>query len=1020
VAWFLLLLAAGPAAVALEPVELLSRIRSPTLAPDGAVSLRNVELDMGPAIFEVQRGILFPGEPIAGRTVELVFIGQARFHLDAPDPIEAGQLELFTGERSLEAPVEEAVLVLANQEAVAELLRRPPPREIRGELLERAEGIHRRWLDRAERRGAGIESAIFKLLVGDQAFQQYFALWCHSFELGDFVYQLDPEEQEQVTLASFRPLELTNWERMRLRHELRVQQRKGRWLDLRVQDLGSWDVWLSTAWKPSMGPPLPGNVGFESEHYELDVKLERRSLELRGRARLSLTAESDGRRIVRLELMRDLAVSDVEDGRGRDLFFFRSGDEIAVLLPEPSTAGERLTLDVTYGGRALEWVRGKTHNLKDTSLWYPHCGTVDRATYDVTLRWPKKYDVVASGRLEESGREGRYLWERRRLDLPGIAFSFAVGSFIVEHERSGDTDITLAFGRETRARNEPQLRAQMLETVSNALAFYESAFGEYPLDEITLVTVPRDFSQSYPGFVTLADSMVKYPNPLGASATWTRNTTIAHELAHQWWGNKVGWWSYRDQWLSEGMANYSALLYDSKVTGEDDRLAVMSAGWRNSLSKTTIEGRTIESLGPIVLGSRLNSTRARNGYRTIVYRKGAVVLAMLARAVGEDQFLQMLRSLADAAQHRVVTTEMFIKALERMSGRDLEGFSRQYVYGTGIPEVYYGYDLQPIESGGWAVQGEARLLFTPHYRYDIVHAESGWDVLRRQWPQSDAGPTTMMVPYQVTLEGEPVRSATRRGRPTRPRQTGQVVLEGRRDGFRIETDRRPVDVRLDPRGELLAWFYSAQGHPKRFLHYEAEDLAAAGELAAAESRYLEALASPAEAATRDPLASGSDGEGIQGRVQDVKIRLALTRVYLDQGRLDEAEQALDAIDGELETWDRMMFRMQRDALRSRLEILNGDFEPAYKRLKKTLRLASPRRVRVPWRNLMLQLQLNTERAAVTEAYSLLAIAAHETGNRNVFRWALSEARDRRVDVSALEPFEAATAPHDGALDRAQR
>jgi tetratricopeptide (TPR) repeat protein len=377
----------------------------------------------------------------------------------------------------------------------------------------------------------------------------------------------------------------------------------------------------------------------------------------------------------------------------------------------------------------------------------------------------------------------------------------------------------------------------------------------------------------------------------------------------------------------------------------------------------------------------------------------------------------MLRSLADAAQHRVVTTEMFIKALEWVSGRDLEGFSRQYVYGTGIPEVYYGYDLERKDSGGWAVQGEAHLLFTPHYRYDIVRAESGWDVLRRRWPQFETGRTTMMVPYQIALEGEPAQASARQGRPDRPRQSGQVVLEGRQDGFRIETDRRPVDVRLDPRGELLAWFYSAQGHPKRFRHYEAEDLAAAGELSAAESRYLEALESPAEADTRDPLSSRPDEDGIQGRVQDVKIRLALTRVYLDQGRLEESEEALDGIDRELETWDRMMFRMQRDALRSRLEILSGDYEPAYKRLKKTLRLASPRRARVPWRNLMLQLQLNTERAAVTEAYSLLAIAAHETGNRNVFLWALSEARARRVDVSALEPFESL---EEGVVERAHR
>jgi len=1001
----LVCLALVTSASATEPAELLARIRAPTLAIDSAVSLRNVQLQMGPGVFDVQQGVIFPGDPIAGQVVELVFIGQARFRLEPPDEIEAGQLELFTGERSLDAPVEEAVLVLANPAAVAKLLERPAPREIRAELRERAERIHRDWLDRTERRSAGIEAALFKLLIGDEAFRQYFALWCNSFELGDFVYQLDPEEQEQITLASFRPVELTSWERLRLRHQLRVQQRKGRWLDVRVEDLGSWDVWLSTSWTPTEGPPLPGRVGFESRHYELDVKLRRNNLRLEGRARLDLVAETGGRRVVRLELAHDLEVRGVVDARGRELFFFRTGDEVAVLLPEAPRAGESLKLDVTYEGHVIEWVARRSFNVLDTALWYPHCGAIDRATYDVTLHWPKKFDLMSSGRLVASGREGRYLWERRRLDVPSIAVSFAIGDYVIDRERVGDTTITVALGRSPKVKITPELRAQMMHTAGDALTYFEEIFGDYPLDEITLVTVPRKFSQSYTGFVTLAASMIEFPDPVGGSAAWTRDTTIAHELAHQWWGNAVGWRSYRDQWLSEGMANYSALLYDSKRTGMDDRLAVMSAGWRDSLSRTTIEGRTIESLGPVVLGNRLNSTRARNGYRTIVYRKGAVVLAMLARAVGEDRFLQMLNSLADAAQHKVLTTETFLMALERMSGMDLEGFARQYIYGTGIPEVYYGYDLEHGEDGRWAVRGEARLMFTPHYRYEIVRDEGAWDVLRRQWPRAEDGPTTLMVPYLVTLESGTHEEAEGNDKP-RLRQSGQLALEGREDGFRIETDERPIDVRLDPRGEILAWFYSASTHPKRFLHYEAEDLAASGELSSAEVRYLEALESPAETDKIDPLNRRPGDNAIQGHVQDLRIRLALARLYLDQGRATEAEQALDRIDDDTEETGRSIFRMQRDALRGRLEIMRGEYDRAHKRLKKTLRLASPRRMRVPWRNLILQIQLNTERAAVTEAWSLLAIAAHETGDDETFALALGEARGRGVDVSTLEPDEA--------------
>ena len=990
-------------AAAADPAWLLSQIRSTTLDPSGAVSLRDVELELGPARFKIAHGILFPAKTTDGRTVETVFIGQARFLLDAPDEIEAGQLELFTGERSMDAPVETAVLVLLNETTLAELLSHPAPRDVRPELLDRAHEIHRRWLNDAERRGAGVEAAIFKSLVGDAAFRNYFALWCESYALGAFVYQLDPEDQEQITLASFQKLDMTNWERARLKHHIRVQQRKGRWLDVRVQDLGSWDVWLSTDWSPE-GAPLSGIVGFEAEHYDLDVTIKRRSMTLDGRARMKLRVESSGRRVVRLELARDLQVQDVVDGEGRELFFFRSGDETVVLLPEPSVAGRSLALDVTYSGHALKWIKRKGYDLESTSNWYPHCGTVDRATYEVRLRWPRRLQLAASGRVVESGRGGGYRWERRRLDMPSIAFSFVLGDFVVDRATIGHVDLTVAFNRKVRAKITPELRRRTLDTVARALEYFEQIFGPYPLDELTVVTVPRSFSQSYLGFVTLADSLVEAADPLSDEASWRRDTTIAHEMAHQWWGNLVGWWSYRDQWLSEGMANYSALLFESRESEDSDRLAVMSAGWRKTLSRKTLDGRTIESLGPIVLGNRLNSSRARNGYRTIVYRKGAVVLAMLARAVGEPQFLQMLNSLLNVAANQVMTTEGFIKSMEKMSGLDLEGFAGQFVYGTGIPEVYYGYDLSPGEHGRWTLQGEARLLSAPRYRYEIVRTADGrWDLTRHSGPYPPRGPTTLMVPYRVTFSDSEVgeESRTERRKP-RAHQNGQLFLHGRRDGFAIETEQQPIDLKLDPRGEILAWFYSEDLHPKRVLRYQAQDLAAEGRLEEAEARYFEALRSPADSGNIDPLAPAG-GPRIQRRTEDLKIRLDLVRLYMEQGRAAIAMAALDEIDQEVEATDELLFKMQRQALRGRMEIRQRNYEAAFKRLKKTLSLASPRQDRAPVRKVLWRLRLSAERAAVTEAFSLLAIAAHETGKLDELRWALREARDRGVDVSLLEP-----------------
>lgn len=981
-----------PAAAEPGPAELLEDIRSTRPDIPAMVSVRQVEIALGSTRFEIERGVLVPAKTRNGKILELLFVGQARVRLEAPDDIEAGQLELFTGERSLEAPVEEAVLVLANPKAVEALLASPAPHELRPELASRVLDLYDRWLGGAERRRAGVEANIFKALIGDRVFADYFAVWCRSFELGDFVLQLDPEDVEPITLASFRPAELQGWERARLRHQIRVQQRKNRWLNLRLEDLGSWDVWLSTAWGPQAGPALPGNVGFETKHYELDVRLKKDRLWLDGRAKLDLEVQTSGRRVVRLELFGDLRVRQITDKEGRELFFFRSGDEVVVHLPEPSRAGERMTLEVVYDGRALHWIRPGLFDLEETDSWYPHCGTVDRATYDVTLRWPKGLDLVAGGRFVAAGRAGDYRWERRALDVPSIAFSFMLGGFLVERQRVGHVDVSLAFAHDAKNKPTRELREQALATVADALNYFEQTFGPYPLAELVVVTVPRPYSQSYLGFITLAESVFRQPDPLSPSSRWQRKTTIAHELAHQWWGNLVGWWSYRDQWLSEGMANYSALLYNGHRSAVDsNRLALMSAGWRDSLSLPTSGGQTIESLGPIVLGNRLNSSRASDAYRTIVYRKGAVVLAMLARAVGEEQFIPMLHALAESASGQVLTTESFLDSVERMSGMDLEDFARQFVYGTGIPEVFYAYDSQPAENGGWTLEGEARLLAAPRYGHKIVHTADGrLDVERTTDLKPGARPSALVVPYHVRGD----ETATARG--------GQLFLKGHRASFSIATDFEPIDLRFDPRGEILAWFYSEQHDPKRVLRYQAEELAIEKRWDEAEARYGEALRLPADPTQRvDPLRPPPREPRVDGHLENLRIRLSLVRLHILRDRLDEAAAELGAFEDTLGGDERDLLRMEREVLWARLDMRRGDLPAALRRLKRTLRSAAPPRDHRDWRDLPLPMQISSERLAMTEAYALLAVAAHEIGADADLAWALGEARERGADVSLL-------------------
>jgi hypothetical protein len=998
----------GPDAWAtVDPAALLAAVRHNRLDAARAVELRDTEIPIGIARLRVEHALLIPTRPIDGRTVEFVLLGSAWFEVDPPDEIEAGQLELFTGRRKMDARIDAAVLVFVDQQQVASWLSGPAAEELDQESWEQAEATYARWLDSVERRTTGAEAGIFKAIYGDTAYRDYFAVWCLGREAGEWVYTYDPEDAEQLTIAAFNRPQVNGWDRVRLARHIRFQQRKGRYLGMRLEDLGAWDIWLSTPWSPRAVSDH-GSFGFETRHYELKVRVLRNSLELEGEATLHLETTVPGRRTVSLELFRDLEIASVRDGSGRELYTFRSGPEVLVCLPDLTVAGQQLLLRVEYSGRVLEW-RGKgTYDLIKTDGWYPHCGSIDRATYDVTLHWPRKYDLLAGGKLVDSGEHGRYRWQRRVLDIPSIAFSFVVGKYDIVERQIDDTRLRLAFSRSV-GKPTPTVRERTVDVISRSLAFLEEAFGPYPLDELTVVILPRGYSQSFLGFVVLNDTIAGAaavePYTTGQSS---RETTIAHELAHQWWGNLVGWWSYRDQWLSEAMANYAGMLFHVRSSGGGTALlAEMSAGWRAALERKIDDGRTIESLGPIVLGSRLNSSRAANGYGAIVYRKGAVVLAMLARAVGEERFLEMLRSLVDSSMGEVITTADFVSSIERMSGLDLGGFAQQYVYGTGIPRVYYEYEVgrDETEQNAWRLHGEARRLIEARYSSRVEHrADGSWDVVRSAEPEGTRRGTAVMVPFRIVPRTQEVVANNSDQTPSA--QTGRLMLSGTSAQFVIESQVEPDRLIFDPWGEILAHFYSFDSRPKRVARYRGQDLLLEGRPGAAERELLGALDQPLGAATGQAGVPWLWDAEAEERQENASIRLTLARLYIDQGQDDRAEQQMIVADELLaeRVWDR---RLERQVLWARLELRDGRPESVYKRLKPTLGLALTGRGRS--RDRQTQLQLRAERLALTDAYALLAVAAYQTRHMTDYEWALAGALEQGVDMSQLVPV-ARTAP----------
>jgi len=960
------LVAGAVRAQAPDPAALQAAIAGARLDPARAVTLKNVKLGIGLGKLSLDDGVLIPATAVGGKTIEMVFLGKGRIEVEPPDSIEAGQLELFTGGSHLDEEFKEAVLVVGQDAAVSAVLRRPAAAPD-AELARRAEALYADWRKKGEWKYMSVERGMLLNALRDPVAAGYFAAWFRGGGLGDIFYCVQPGEREQVTVGHFIPIEATDKEKRKLVKQISREQRKGRLLGVEVDDLGQWDTWLSASLRTAAGKPAPGAPTYEPKKYILDVNLTERDLRLTGKARIDLEPVIAGSRAVSLTLPSDFQVAKVTDPGGAPLFYLRKEGELTVILPQAPPPGGAAAVVVEYSGRPVDkdW---NLFTLLDTMGWYPHAGAVDRAPYDVTFHWPKGLELVSSGHRMDGGESpDGTRWERRALDYPAFGFSFEVGRFRIETAQAGHVAVRFAFGNGSGWTGRG-VREEVMKAVTDSLQFYEEKFGPYPLDELTVTTANRNFSQGMLGFVTLANGVM---NDLGV---WNRffgvedrRLVIAHEVAHQWWGDQVGWTSYRDQWISEAMAGYAALLFgkerlDDKYSGVD-----LTSGWRSELTASLPDGRSLESVGPVVLGARLFSSHSDDAYEAIVYKKGAVILDMLARGLGAENFPKILKQIVKVENGRTISTEDFFTLIERITSQDLKAFTSQFVYATGLPQVLYNYRFEKNDKG-WVVKGEARQDTAHRFHYKVVKTPRGtFDVAAEAVREVDVQQSTLVVPVDLEVyDPKNGKGKGKNGANTIVR--GNILVKGESTPFEIPVEQEPKAFYLDQHAKVFGLFFDESRHPKRTLYYRGLKAAVEGKAGEAVALYDKALSTEEPPPDTGETVYYADLQ-FERRVINAQIELGRARLLLDQGKDDEADAALGRVD-----------RLLRDSeeyklLQARLDVRRGNYDKAFQRLRKG--------------------------QESSEGYALMAISARATGHKEELDKALKKARENGADVSLL-------------------
>jgi hypothetical protein len=639
-------------------------------------------------------------EPAAnGRCTGLIFEGDGQFTMTVPDAVELAQLRRFALRpqlRAIDTPFTEMVLRVSD-ETIDRLFAggaRPP---FASQAL--AEKRHNHWLIDLR---MDVDAAIVAAMAnGDVAMTA-------SMRTADFdwlTWDYDGTRREEI--------QLIRWWR----------QFPEVWLSLdRAEDRQPNGRPGADRGRPARLDAI--DVKADLTRYSLTAPVgETRQRKVKGHYRVeeTITMLRDGLSALRLQLEPTAWNLTARDDRGdalsvvRDHIGARSAslddkiyDQVLTLFfPAPPQRGEQRRIVFDYD---LE-----TENYAPGRSWYPTFPEAfDAHTARLDLLVNKRNEIRAMGELKsetETDRGKRSVWV---VSKPAVMITFSTAEHFEEASvRLPDQPEIISFGDVARLNAGTRVRNAAVD-VANSVQFFQNILAE-KLDtpRLYVTSITSDHGQAFDGFLHLSEW--SYSGQPGAEEMFR-----AHETAHEWFGHKVGWKSYRDQWLTESFAEYAAMMFVQSTVKDGTRhfneildayegvlKANMLGGFskfsRPWLARMLRNSAFRQRLGPIDLGYRAGTGELPFGYMVQTYYKGPLVLHMLRsllryKTQSDDLFIRVLRDFVHQYSGKQASTADFQRVLEGDAPGDWSWFVHAWIESAEMPTLTWSYKVEPSGS----------------------------------------------------------------------------------------------------------------------------------------------------------------------------------------------------------------------------------------------------------------------------------------------------------------------------------
>ncbi len=444
----------------------------------------------------------------------------------------------------------------------------------------------------------------------------------------------------------------------------------------------------------------PGDPRFDATYYKLDLFISHNPLFLSGRVTVKGKALDQNLNSIFLDLWTGFSVSSVISN-GKDLSFnFSPGNQLNITLDRSYSPSEEFTLEIIYSGRPnssggiggsfvssntpygrpVIWTLSQPYGSRD---WWPSKDTpADKAdSSEVWITADPLFVSVSNGLLTGviNNPDGTrtYKW-KNHYPIANYLISIAMSNYYLYETRfEYEPGKFLPVNHYVYPEVFNSQKVNLDRTI-DMLRIFSEKFGPYPYPK-------EKYGHAQCGFGGGMEHQTI------ASMGGFGEALVVHELAHQWFGDKVTCRDWANIWLNEGFATYSESIYFEEKYG--------NTSFMNDV--TAIMNHAKTATGTIYVQNTGSVSQIFNGARS--YSKGGVVLHMLRGVVGDDNFFRILREYLNepGLSYGTATTEDFKRIAERVSGTDLDYFFQQWIYGENYPKYVFSWGYEQLAGNNY-------------------------------------------------------------------------------------------------------------------------------------------------------------------------------------------------------------------------------------------------------------------------------------------------------------------------------